>query len=78
MVDCLPQKKDGTKSIFIPAAGGAWVGSGQVSGDDGYVWSSVLSTGYVDSGQLLGFNSGNVFLSSGGSYNGLAVRGVVG
>ena len=71
-------KKDGTKSIFIPAAGGAWVGSGQVSGDDGYVWSSVLSTGYVDSGQLLGFNSGNVFLSSGGRYNGLSVRGVVG
>ena len=72
-------KKDGTKSIFIPAAGNAWDGSVQDSRDCGYVWSSMLGTDNVSGGQSLNSDSGNVYLYSGGSrVNGLSVRGVVG
>ena len=71
-------KKDESKLIFIPAAGGAWDGSVQGSGGYGYVWSSMLYTGYVDSGQYLNFNSGNVYLGSSIRCTGLSVRGVVG
>ena len=72
-------KKDGTKSIFIPAAGVAWDGSVQGSGGYGYVWSSMLSAGNVGSGQGLSFNSGNVYLRNRSiRCNGLSVRGVVG
>ena len=70
-------KKDGTKSIFIPAAGYAWGGSVQLSGDHGYVWSSMLSTVNVDSGQYLSFGSGDVILGSNGRCFGLSVRGVI-
>ena len=73
-------KKDGSKSIFIPAAGGAWDGSVHLSGGDGYVWSSVLSTDDVGYGQYLGFNSDGAVLDDGGGdrCDGLSVRGVVG
>ena len=71
-------KKDGTKSIFIPAVGGAWDGSVQVGGDGGGVWSSMLGTGDVDGGQCLGFDSGYVGLDYIYRYCGLSVRGVVG
>ena len=71
-------KKDGTKSIFIPAAGYAWDGSVQGSGDDGGVWSSMLNTDVVSYGQSLGFSSGDVYLGSGSRCSGLSVRGVVG
>ena len=71
-------KKDGTKSIFIPAAGNAWDGSVQDSGDYGGVWSSMLDTDDVSCGQYLGFNSGNVDLYGGSRCNGLSVRGVIG
>ena len=71
-------KKDGTKSIFIPAAGGAWGGSVRSSGDYGGVWSSLLYTDGVSCGQYLGFGSGYVYLYS---YKcrcyGLSVRGVI-
>lgn len=73
-------KKDGSKSIFIPAAGGAWDGSVQGSGDYGGVWSSMLNTDYVSYGQsLYFFNSGNVYLFD-DDYRclGLSVRGVIG
>ena len=71
-------KKDGTKSIFIPAAGLAWDGSVQDSGDDGGVWSSMLDTDYVDDGQSLSFDSGVVSLYGYYRCDGLSVRGVVG
>ena len=71
-------KKDGTKSIFIPSAGLAWDGSVRYSGDDGYVWSSMLDTDYASYGQSLGFSSGNVLLDYGLRFYGLSVRGVIG
>lgn len=71
-------KKDGTKSIFIPAAGYAWDGSVQFSGVYGYVWSSVLYTDDADDGQGLYFGSGGVYLFGNYRYYGLSVRGVIG
>ena len=71
-------KKDGSKTIFIPAAGSAWDGSVQGSGDGGYVWSSMLGADDVDGGQNLGFGSGGVGLYDSGRYGGCSVRGVVG
>ena len=71
-------KSNPSKSIFFPAAGGAWDGSVQYSGDYGLVWSSMLYTGSVRSGSYLNFTSGGVSLNSGSRYDGLSVRGVVG
>ena len=72
-------KKDGTKSIFIPAAGVAWVGSVQYSGDYGYVWSSMLDADNASYGQDLNFYSGYAYLYYYYSrYFGLSVRGVIG
>ena len=71
-------KKDGSKSIFFPAAGGAWDGSVQDSGDDGFVWSSMLYTVDVVCGQGFYFYSGDVYLSNGVRCYGLSVRGVIG
>ena len=72
-------KKDGSKSIFIPAAGSAWGGSVVNLGSDGDVWSSVLSSSGVGVGQGLDFGSDNASLGN-GSYRsgGLSVRGVLG
>ena len=71
-------KKDESKSIFIPAAGGAWDGSLIGSGDYGDVWSSVLSTGYVDYGQSLYFDSGDAGLDDDNRSRAFSVRGVLG
>ena len=71
-------KTDNSKSIFFPAAGYAWDGSVQGSGDCGYVWSSMLYTGGVGGGQGLSFGSGDVDLSGGYRCVGLSVRGVIG
>ena len=71
-------KKDPSKSIFIPAAGFAWDGSVRVSGDYGGVWYAMLDTDDVIGGQLLDFDSGDVYLDYSGRYVGLSVRGVVG
>ena len=71
-------KKDGSKSIFIPAAGFVWDGSVQDSGGYGDVWSSVLLADYVSRGQNLFFFSGNVYLGNYGRCSGLSVRGVIG
>ena len=71
-------KTDGSKSIFVPAAGSAWDGSVCGSGDDGDVWSSMLSTFSVGGGQGLYFSSSYVSLYSSGRCNGFSVRGVLG
>ena len=71
-------KKDGTKSIFIPAVGDAWKGSVHGSGDYGLVWSSMLDAVNVSYGHYLGFSSGYVGLDYSYRYCGLSVRGVVG
>ena len=71
-------KNDGSKSIFIPAAGNAWGGSVQGSGYGGSVWSSMLGVGNVIGGQNLYFGSGNVGLGFSYRYFGLSVRGVIG
>ena len=71
-------KTDSSKSIFILAAGNASNGSFSYSGSYGYVWSSVLSTGDVGSGQLLYFASNYVNLLSGSRCYGFSVRGVLG
>ena len=70
--------KDTSKFIFIPAAGNAWDGSVQDSGDYGSVWSSMLDTDSVFDGQYLSFSSGGVYLDYRSRYYGLSVRGVVG
>ena len=79
-VSCMTftSKKDESKLIFIPAAGFAWDGSVHYSGGNGGVWSSMLYTDLVDSGQYLYFGSGNVDLNINGRCSGLSVRGVVG
>jgi hypothetical protein len=71
-------RNDSTKSIFIPAAGGAWDGSLGHSGDDGFVWSSMLSTGNVNYGLHLGFDSDGAGLSIYDRIDGFSVRGVLG
>ena len=70
--------KNNGKSIFIPAAGYAWGGSVQLSGDHGYVWSSMLRTDFVNGGQYLFFDSGYVYLYYYDRFDGLSVRGVIG
>lgn len=69
--------KDTSKSIFFPAAGVAWNGSVQDSGDYGDVWSSMLNADGVDYGQGLDFTSGNVVLIDYDRCDGLSVRGVI-
>lgn len=72
-------KKDKTKFIFIPAAGGALANSIGISGFNGYIWSSMLSFGRVGSAKYLSFNDKEI-------YNdycnvrcfGFPVRGVIG
>ena len=71
-------KKDGSKSIFIPAAGDAWNGSLDDSGVNGYVWSSMLSADDVYYGQSLYFRSGGAGLIDGRRCCGFSVRGVIG
>lgn len=72
-------KKDGSKSIFIPAAGGAWGGSVYFSGSGGSIWSSILSAHNVSYGQYILFGPKGVTLSGyGNRYNGRSVRGVIG
>lgn len=70
-------KTDTSKSIFIPADGNAWDGSVSYSGDDGCVWSSMLSTCNVDCGQNLFFFSGNAYLLNYDRNAGFSVRGVI-
>ena len=71
-------KKYPSKFIFFPAAGYAWDGSLYYSGDNGYVWSSMLSSSYVFVGQGLYFDSDDASLDIDDRYYGRSVRGVVG
>ena len=71
-------KTDTSKTIFIPATGGAWYGSIYNSGSGGSVWTSVLNANNVAFGQSLSSRSSGVSLSSGYRYCGLSVRGVLG
>jgi hypothetical protein len=71
-------KTDSSKYIFIPAAGLARNGSVDYVGYGGYVWSSSISSDYVDSGSYLTCNSDYVDVGSYSRYYGLSVRGVVG
>ena len=70
--------KNNGKSIFIPAAGYAWGGSVRIRGDDGSVWSSMLSASNVRYGQSLDFDSDYVGLDGNDRNGGLSVRGVIG
>ena len=70
-------KKNG-KSIFIPAAGYASIGSLSDVGNEADVWSSALKTSNVNYGQHLSFDSYNVNLSNDYRYYGFSVRGVIG
>ena len=77
--------KDTSKFIFIPAAGFAWDGSiydvdGSVyySELDGNVWSSMISTEYIDCGQYIGFDSIYANLRCGDRCCGFSARGVIG
>lgn len=71
-------KKDTSKFIFIPAAGGAWGGSVRFSGVGGFVWSSMLYTDVVGCGQNLDFDSGDVYLDFSFRCYGFSVREVIG
>ena len=71
-------KKDKSKTIFIPAAGTVWDGMVSFIGDNGYIWSSMMSTVYsINCGKYLYFNSKKVRLSSTYLSDGLPVRGVI-
>lgn len=70
--------KDNSKSIFFPAAGSAWGGSLGNSGNYGFVWTSLLSTGSVGDGQSLCVSSPSANLNDGSRVNGFSVRGVIG
>ena len=70
-------KKDPSKSIFIPAAGNAWVGSVRNSGDSGNVWSSMLNKYIINLGQNFAFHSKCAFTWCHDRNYGLPVRGVI-
>lgn len=75
----LTSKHDGTKSIFIPAAG-TWVpqdDSPIYCGREGYLWSSMLDDG-SDYGHYLFFYSRNARLDCAALNAGFSVRGVIG
>ena len=67
---------DMSKYIFIPAAGDCYDGSVYNAGDDGYVWSSSLSTSYPDLAWDLYFDSVDCDVDYNNRYHGLPVRGV--
>ena len=71
-------KKDTSKSIFMPFAGGCYSGNPVSVGSYGYCWSSSrndVSNGYY----LYCISNGDTYLSYyGGRYLGFSVRGVLG
>lgn len=73
----LISKSNPYKSIFFPAAGNVWDGSVSYSGDDGCVWSSMLSTCNANCGQYLFFFSDNAYLLNYDRNAGFSVRGVI-
>lgn len=71
-------KKDESKFIFIPAAGGALDGSVEHNGSNTYVWSSMLHPNRVYSGENLGFGSKIPDVYPTFRFYGYSVRGVIG
>lgn len=71
-------KKDTTKFIFFPAIGGACEDTVLNSNRNGYAWSSMLSTDFVDNGQYLYLNSEDTGLYEDNRCSGCCVRGVIG
>ena len=71
-------KTDTSKSIFIPAAGSAWSGSLNLSGNFGAIWSSLLDAGNVRYGQHLYLGPVDVSLDHDSRCLGFSVRGVIG
>ena len=69
--------KDGSKSIFIPVAGGALNGLIYLRTIEANVWSSMLNMDGVDYGQYFYFNLFNTRLYSTSRYCGFPVRGVI-
>ena len=70
--------KDGSKSIFIPVAGGAWDALVEYCNILGSIWSSTLSSHNFYYGQRLYFDSGGAYsISSAPRYGGVSVRGVI-
>jgi uncharacterized protein (TIGR02145 family) len=75
----LTDKKDRSKTLFFPAAGGCLNGSVKVVGDYGYYWSSSLDTGSRRTAYCLYFSSdGANWDGDGNRFCGYAVRLVVG
>ena len=65
--------------LFVPAAGGCFVGSADGVGGFGSFWSSFLSESNVDRAWSLDFGSGNSGVYDyGNRSDGVSVRGVVG
>ena len=71
-------KKDGSKSIFFPAAGYAWNGLVYDGVKVGTIQSSMLSSDEVDSGQYLVFYPEYTELDYDFRYRGFSVRGIIG
>ncbi len=71
-------KKNQSKFIFFPAIGGAYEDTVFNSNRNGYVWSSMLSTDFVDNGQYLYLNSEDTGLYEDNRCSGCCVRGVIG
>lgn len=69
--------KDTSKSIFFPAAGGAWDGLVRESGYSGTIWFSILDGGNFVYGQCFTFYYGLNFYSR-YRYYGYTIRGVIG
>ena len=70
-------KKDSSKCIFIPAAGNIWNGSEGNAKEDGFIWTSMLNTNYVDCGLYLVFYSEGAYISSSFRQIGMPIRGVL-
>lgn len=72
----LTSKNDSSKSIFIPAAGGALNGSVIKSGEGAAIWlDSLYSNGYGSCISAVSSGDGGIELPR---YRGLSVRGVIG
>ena len=71
-------KKDSSKFIFFPAAGGALDGSVCCRGSYGNVWSSVLNSFNIKFSHGLAFSQKRTILGYGSRYSGHPVRGVIG
>ena len=70
-------KRDISKSIFIPASGYVRNGSIRYYGNEGYLWSSKISTENINSGQYLNLTYEGIHLYVDYRNLGFPVRGVI-